>query len=105
MKYKLEWTYKIKGRDGIFFTSDWMDAELAIIGGEDIEKSGKAKELIFYDDMGQSWNLKEMKKLMVEIEEDPHEVMIYFDGGFKPDSIRQDLVPLFILDKGKRNIG
>ena len=52
MKYKLEWTYKIKGRDGIFFTSDWMDAELAIIGGEDIEKSGKAKEIIFYDDMG-----------------------------------------------------
>ena len=102
MKYKLEWTYKIKGRDGIFFTSDWMDAELAIIGGEDIEKSGKAKELIFYDDMGQSWNLKEMKKLMVEIEEDPHEVMIYFDGGFKPDSYQAGLGAVIYFRQGKK---
>ena len=60
------------------------------INGEDIEKSGKASELIFYDEMGQSWNLKEMKKLIAEIEEDPHEVMVYFDGGFKKKTIKQD---------------
>ena len=46
---------------------------------------------IFYDEMGQAWNLKEMKKLVTEIEEEPHEVMVYFDGGFnKQMLIRQD---------------
>ena len=47
MKYKLEWTYKIKGRDGIFFTSDWMDAELAIIGGGGYREVRKSKRAHF----------------------------------------------------------
>jgi ribonuclease HI len=102
MKYKLEWTYKLKGKEGIFLTSDWMEAELAILGGEDIEKSGKSKELIFYDEMGQSWNLKEMKKLIVEIEEDPHEVMIYFDGGFKQDAYQAGLGVVIYFRQGKK---
>ena len=45
MKYKIEWTYKLKGKEGIYFTSDWLEPELAIIGGEDIEKSEKLVNL------------------------------------------------------------
>ena len=45
MKYKIEWTYKLKGKENIYFTSDWLDSEIAIIAGEDIEKSGKVSEL------------------------------------------------------------
>ncbi|EAR64506.1 hypothetical protein B14911_06848, partial [Bacillus sp. NRRL B-14911] len=34
MKYKLEWLYRLKGTDGIRFTSDWMDGETALeLGG------------------------------------------------------------------------
>ena len=54
--------------------------------------------------MGQSWNLKEMKKLMIEVEEDPHEVMVYFDGGFKAD-LQAGLGIVIYSNKGKRNIG
>jgi ribonuclease HI len=102
MKYKLEWKYKVKGKDGIVFTSDWLDTEIAILGGEEIEKSGKVIELIFYDDMGQSWNLKEMKKLIVEVEEDPHEVMVYFDGGFNPDTHQAGLGVVIYFRQGKK---
>ena len=52
--------------------------------------------------MGQSWNLKEMKKLMVEIEEDPHEVMIYFDGGFKQDTYQAGLGAVIYFRQGKK---
>ena len=34
-----------------------MDGEIAIIGGEDIEKSGKAKEIIFM----MKWGILEFK--------------------------------------------
>jgi ribonuclease HI len=102
MKYKIEWTYKLKGKEGIYFTSDWVDTELAIIGGEDIEKSGKASELIFHDEMGQSWNLKEMKKLVVEVEEDPHDVMVYFDGGFNLDTYQAGLGVVIYFRQGKK---
>ncbi|WP_071395528.1 ribonuclease H family protein [Bacillus tuaregi] len=102
MKYKIEWTYKLKGREGIYFTSDWLDAESAIAGGEDIEKSGKASELTYYDEMGQSWSLKEMKKLTAEVEEDPHEVMVYFDGGFKINTAQAGLGAVIYYKQGKK---
>ena len=47
MKYKIEWAYKIKGQDPVSFTSDWMEQEIAILAGEDIEKTGKVAELKF----------------------------------------------------------
>lgn len=102
LKYKIEWTYKLKGKEGIYFTSDWLEAELAISGGEDIEKSGKASELTFFDEMGQSWSLKEMKKLTVEIEEDPHEVMVYFDGGFNIHTSQAGLGAVIYFRQGKK---
>jgi ribonuclease HI len=81
MKYKLEWKYKLKGNESVLFTSDWLQSELAISVGDDLEKSGKAKEILYYDEMGTSWTLKEIKKLSEEIETEPHDVVIYFDGG------------------------
>ncbi len=62
MKYRVEWNYKLKGNEKVQFTSDWVSAELAIQTGEELEKSGKATELYFYDEKGTSWILKEMIK-------------------------------------------
>jgi ribonuclease HI len=102
MKYQLEWKYKLKGTEGIYFRSDWLEAELAIPGGEDIEKSGKCSELTFHDEMGQSWNLKELKKLVQEIEEDPHDLMVYFDGGFNKDTYEAGLGVVIYYRQGKK---
>lgn len=102
MKYKLEWNYKLKGKNGVYFTSDWLETDIAIQTGEDIDKSGKANELTFYDEMGQSWNLKEVKKLSAEVEEDPHEVMVYFDGGFHLETNQAGLGAVIYFRQGKK---
>lgn len=102
MKYKLEWMYKINGNEKILFSSELVSAELAILAGDEIEKSGKAAELLFYDEMGTSWSLKEMKKLLEEIEDDPHEVTIFFDGGFRKDSNSAGLGVVIFYKQGKK---
>lgn len=88
--------------DGVFFTSDWIEGEQAILYGEDIEKSNRTSELIFYDEMGQSWKLKELKKLNTEIEEDPHDVMIYFDAGYNRESLQSGLGAVIYYRQGKK---
>lgn len=102
MKYKLEWMYKINGNEKILFSSELVSAELAILAGDEIEKSGKAAELLFVDEMGSSWSLKEIKKLLEEIEDDPHEVTIFFDGGFRKDSNSAGLGIVIFYKQGKK---
>ena len=102
MKYKIEWAYKLKGEDPVYFTSDWLEQDLAIMTGEEIDKSGKAAELDFYDEMGQVWNLKEMKKLLIEMEEEPHEVLVYFDGGFHRETKQAGLGTVIYYKQGKK---
>lgn len=102
MKYKLEWTYKLKGKDGVVFESDFLDGEVALHVGEDIEKSGKGKDVIYHDELGTSWNTKEMRKLLAEIEEDPHDVTVYFDGGFNKSTFQAGLGAVIFFNQGKK---
>jgi ribonuclease HI len=102
MKYRVEWNFKLKGNEKIQFTSDWVSAELAIQTGEELEKSGKATELYFYDEKGTSWILKEMIKLLSEVEEDPHEITVYFDGGFQKETNQAGLGTVIYFKQGKK---
>ncbi|MBP3038954.1 reverse transcriptase-like protein [Bacillaceae bacterium Marseille-Q3522] len=86
MKYKMEWKYIIKQREGIFFTSDWLTGEEALAAGQEIEKLSKCKELLFYDEKGVSWKLKELAALLQAIEEEPHDLEVYFDGGHQKET-------------------
>jgi len=102
MKYRLEWKYKLKGNEKILFTSDWIIGDIAIQTGEELENTGKAVDINFYDEMGTSWTLKEMKKLTTEIEEDPHEVTVYFDGGFQKETNKAGLGAVIYFRQGKK---
>ena len=102
MKYKLAWQYKHKGTEGTQFTSDFLDGELALLIGEDLEKSGKASNLIYHDERGTTWVTKEMKKLLEEIEEDPHDLTIYFDGGFNKRNLQAGLGAVIYYKQGKK---
>ncbi|WP_102274825.1 reverse transcriptase-like protein [Cytobacillus massiliigabonensis] len=102
MKYKLEWKYKLKGTEGAIFTSEWLDGELALQIGEDLEKSGKASDLFYQDERGTTWITKEMKKLLEEIEEDPHDLTIYFDGGFNKKTFQAGLGAVIYFKQGKK---
>lgn len=102
MNYRIEWKYKLKGNEKILFTSDWVTGEIAIQTGDELESTGKAIDINFYDEMGSSWTLKEMKKLTTEIEEDPHEVTVYFDGGFEKETNRAGLGAVIYFRQGKK---
>jgi ribonuclease HI len=102
MKYKIEWKYKLKGKENVLFTSDMLDSDIVIQLGEELEKSGKAIDIEVYDEIGTSWTLKEMKKLLTEIEVDPHDLVVYFDGGFKHDANQAGLGVVIFFKQGKK---
>lgn len=102
MKYKIEWSYKRKGLSAVTFYSEWVDGDEVIELGEEIEKSGKAAELFFYDELGTSWTLKDMKKLTLEVEEEPHDITVYFDGGYDESSRKAGLGAVIYYKEGKK---
>lgn len=102
MKFRLEWKYQLKGSEPIGFSSDWLEGEIALRLGEDLNKLGKATNILFTDEMGTDWNLKEMKKLLSEIEDEPDEIVVYFDGGFNRDSNEAGLGVAIYYQQGKK---
>ncbi|MBO0958230.1 reverse transcriptase-like protein [Neobacillus sp. MM2021_6] len=102
MKYRLEWNYKVKSNEKIQCSSEWISGELALQMGEELEGTGKVNDLYFYDDNGTSWIIKEMKKLLAEIEEDPHEITVFFDGGFNKETNQAGLGAVIFFKQGKK---
>ncbi|RDU36413.1 hypothetical protein DRW41_12825 [Neobacillus piezotolerans] len=102
MKYKLEWLFTIKGGGKVRFHSDWLEGDLALASAEELEKIGKAHEFSFEDEIGTEWSMKEMRKLLEETEEDPHDVVVYFDGGFMKDTNEAGLGVVLFFRQGKK---
>lgn len=102
MKYRLEWMFKLKSGDKVQFSSEWVQDETAIQIGEELEMTGKVTDLFFYDEKGTSWILKEMKKLLTEIEEAPHDITVYFDGGFQKETNQAGLGAVIFFKQGKK---
>jgi ribonuclease HI len=102
MNYRLEWNYKLKGNEKVQFSSEWVSGETAVQIGEELEKSGKITDLHFYDEAGTSWILKEMRKLLSEIEEEPSDFTVYFDGGFEKENNVAGLGAVIFFKQGKK---
>ncbi|MCP8615683.1 ribonuclease H family protein [Salirhabdus salicampi] len=82
MKYKIELSYQTPKGTEVSFTSDGLRAAEALLIAEDLEKTGRAKSILFVDSDENSWTVKDLKGFMEEIQTDPHNVTVYFDGGF-----------------------
>lgn len=83
MDVRIEWTYKLPRGKGLIFQSEELAAQDAISIAEDLERTGRTKQLVFIDPRhDSSWTLKELKKYVKGIETEPHAIRIYFDGGF-----------------------
>jgi len=82
LKVRIEFTYKTqKGTETVFFSEE-MEVAKAVLLAEDIEKTGRLKSISFVDQQDTTWMLKELKKYLKGVETEPHNVTIYFDGGF-----------------------
>jgi len=86
MKFRIEWTYGVPKGIETVFSSEAMPAEAVIQIAEDLERTGRVKKIRFEDQYDSSWTLKEVKAYLKEIETEPHQVQIYFDGGYELSS-------------------
>lgn len=87
MKVKIEWKYRsAKGVETVF-RSDEMTAAQSVQIAEDIERTKRVKELLFIDTYDESaWTMKEMRAYLKSIETEPHDIKVYFDGGFNVEN-------------------
>ncbi|CEG23647.1 hypothetical protein BN1080_02651 [Planococcus massiliensis] len=91
MKVRVEWSYQSPKGTKAFFQSEELPAAHALLIVEDIQKTGRAKSLEFIDRFDSSWTVKELKAYLKGIETEPHNITVYFDGGFDKDMGRAGL--------------
>jgi ribonuclease HI len=78
----MEWIYRTpKGTEAVF-SSEELPAAHALLILEDMEKSGRIKNLTMIDRYDSTWTVKELKNYIKGLETEPHNVTVYFDGGF-----------------------
>ncbi|MCT8137920.1 reverse transcriptase-like protein [Anaerobacillus sp. CMMVII] len=83
MKIRLEIAYKPKnGTSQYDMNTDFLPVQEALFLSEDFEKTGRFTKIDFIDETGASWLKKHLKKYLDSLKEEPHNVLLYFDGGF-----------------------
>ncbi|WP_223701965.1 reverse transcriptase-like protein [Sutcliffiella deserti] len=82
MKVTVEWHYHTPRHIETIFRSEEMDSRLALRLAEDMEKTGRAKQIYFFDLKGEEWTKKEILKWIKQSETGISDVIAYFDGGY-----------------------
>lgn len=79
---RIDFVYQTKQGLEKTLRSDEMTIGEAVIIAEDLERTGRAKQLTFTDTYESTWTIKELKKYLEEIQTEPHHIKVYFDGGY-----------------------
>ncbi|QFF98075.1 hypothetical protein PB01_04165 [Psychrobacillus glaciei] len=82
MNVRIEWIYRTSKGAETFFHSEEMPAAQVLLFAEDMGRTGRVKSIVFIDRFDSKWSLKELKGYLKGIETEPHNVKVYFDGGF-----------------------
>lgn len=82
MDVRIELTYSTSKGTETVFQSEEMRGKKALLLAEDLQKTGRMKQIMFIDRYDIRWNLKELTKALEEIQTEPHNVSVFFDGGF-----------------------
>ena len=105
MNILIEWLYRTpKGAETVF-RSEEMPAAQALLLAEDLERTGRAKSIAFIDRFDSSWTIKELKGYLKGIETEPHNVTVYFDGGFDRATSTSVWAALFIMSRTEKRTG
>lgn len=82
MNIVIQWIYKKANGLETVFWSEELPAEQALLIAQDLERTGRTKSISFVDQYDSSWTLKELKRYLKEVEGEPHNITVYFDGGY-----------------------
>ncbi len=91
MKVTIHFTYKTKKGTEATMSTEEMSDEKAVLVAEDLQKTGRIKHIVFYDEQNTTWSFKEIVKYLKEVETEPHNITVYFDGGFDHNTKRSGL--------------
>ncbi|MCA0147884.1 MULTISPECIES: reverse transcriptase-like protein [Rossellomorea] len=86
MKMKIKFKYKSKTASDIWFESGFFKRKETLIHVDDLMKTGRVVDLEIIDEMGNSWTRKEYIKLNQELEKEPENIVVFFDGGFDKET-------------------
>ena len=104
MQVVIEWVYKSPRGKGTIFQSEELPAQDAVWIAEDLERTGRTKQVSFIDPRyDSSWTLKELKIYLRGIETEPHNISIYFDGGFDWDTKAAGLGCVIYFDQNGKS--
>ncbi|MED1205358.1 reverse transcriptase-like protein [Heyndrickxia acidicola] len=102
MRVKLKWIYKGPKTEALVFESEWTSQNAMERILEDLLRTGRAANLTVIDEMGNEWNRKEFLKLKVVLEEEPHDIVVFFDGGYDLEQGKAGLGMVIYYQKGQK---
>lgn len=91
MKVRIEWIYGKTKNDNTSFYTDEIEAVKALAIAEDLQKTGRTKAIAFIDQFDSNWTVKEMREYLKAVETEPHNIIVYFDGGFDRETMTAGL--------------
>lgn len=100
MKMKLKFKYASKTSSDIWFESSWFSRKETMIHVDDLMKTGRVVELEIIDEMENSWTRKEFIKLNQELDKEPENIVVYFDGGFDKEHALSGIGIVVYYEKG-----
>ncbi|WP_042148858.1 reverse transcriptase-like protein [Paucisalibacillus sp. EB02] len=104
MKIKIEILYKTSKGTETTFLSDEMNPEKALLLAEDLERTGRVKNMIFYDNHDTTLMLKELRKYVSSVEDEPHNIVVFFDGGFDVETKNSGLGCVIYYEQGGKQL-
>ncbi|MEL3972712.1 reverse transcriptase-like protein [Rossellomorea oryzaecorticis] len=100
MKMKLKFKYASKTSSDIWFESSWFSRKETMIHVDDLMKTGRVVELEIIDEMENSWTRKEFIKLNQELDKEPDNIVVFFDGGFDKEQALSGIGIVVYYEKG-----
>ncbi|WP_226584972.1 reverse transcriptase-like protein [Halobacillus litoralis] len=104
MKIYIEFTYKTPKKTEAFFKSEEMTVGQALLIAQDLEKTGRAVHMTFVDNYDTTWKLKDLKKYLEDMETEPHNIRVYFDGGFDIENRKSGLGCVIYYDQNGKSM-
>ncbi|UOQ49074.1 reverse transcriptase-like protein [Gracilibacillus caseinilyticus] len=83
MQVTMEWTYRTPKGTKASFYSEQLHAKEALMVAADMEKWQRIESLMFVDYRGNRWSEKQLLAYTEEIVTEPHDITVFFDGGFE----------------------
>lgn len=99
MKVTLHYIYKVPKGPAIECSTEALNIEEALMMEKDLHKVERIRNVTFRDPNGQERLRKELHTYIEKVETEPHNVRIYFDGGYEMETTRAGLGCIIYYDK------